>query len=196
MSTAAPTVLPPAGTPLMTGEEFVLIDGHEHMDLVKGVVIRPPQGERYMPSLTHGEVCGNVLGEIRQFVKANKLGRVFGNDSSIRLKRNPDTVRGPDVCFFSPARLPPGPRFEGVSDIIPELVVEVRSPSNSWPKVLIKTREYLEAGVTAVMVVDPEEETATVFRHEEFHQTFHNGDVVELPDVLPGFAVPLKRFFE
>jgi Uma2 family endonuclease len=59
-----------------------------------------------------------------------------------------------------------------------------------------KARGYIVAGVTAVMVVVPEDETATVYRLNEFHQTFHNGDELTLPDVLPGFAVPVKRFFE
>ena len=192
MSTAAPTAPPSSASPLMTGEEFVLIDGHEQMALIEGVLVKEPD----MPSVTHGEICLNVGGELRQFVKANKLGRVCGNDTSLRLKRNPDTVRGPDVCYFSTGRMPPGQRLEGVTDVIPELVIEVRSPSNTWAVLLAKVALYLEAGVTAVIVVVPEDETATVYRLNEFHQTFHNGDVVELPDVLPGFAVPLKRFFE
>lgn len=192
MSTATPTAPPPAGSPLMTGEEFVLIDGHEQMALIDGVLVQ----EADMPSVTHGEICLNVGGELRQFVKANKLGRVCGNDTSVRLKRNPDTVRGPDVCYFSIARMPPDQRPEGITDVIPELVVEVRSPSNTWADLLAKVAQYLEAGVTAVVVVVPEDETATVYRLNEFHQTFHNGDEVTLPDVLPGFAIPLKRFFE
>lgn len=193
MSTAAPTAPPAAGPPrLMTGEEFVLLDGHEQMALIDGVPVPEPD----MPSVTHGEICLNVGGELRQFVKANKLGRVCGNDTSIRLRRNPDTVRGPDVCYFSTAQMPAGQRLEGVTDVIPDLVVEVRSPSNTWAQLLAKTAAYLEAGVTAVMVVVPDDETATVYRRDEFHQTFHNGDVIELPDVLPGFALPLKHLFE
>lgn len=192
MSTATPTAPPPAGSPLMTGEEFVRIDGHERMALIDGILVQEPD----RPSVTHGEICGNVLGELRNFVKPNKLGRVCGNDTSVRLKRSPDTVRGPDVCFFSTARMPPGQRPEGVTDVIPELVVEVRSPSNTWAELLAKVALYLEVGVTAVMLVVPEDETATVYRLNEFHQTFHNGDDVTLPDVLPGFTIPLNRFFE
>jgi len=81
MSTAAPTAPPSSASPLMTGEEFVLIDGHEQMALIEGVLVKEPD----MPSVTHGEICLNVGGELRQFVKANKLGRVCGNDTSLRL---------------------------------------------------------------------------------------------------------------
>ena len=192
MTTATPTAPPPTGSPLMTGEEFVRIDGHEQMALIDGVLVSEPD----MPSVTYGEVCHHVGRHLGNFIYDNKLGRVCNNDTSIRFKRNPDTVRGPDVSYFSAARMPPGPRLEAVTDVIPELVVEVRSPSNTWAVLLAKVALYLEAGVTAVMVVVPEDETATVYRLNEFHQTFHNGDVIELPDVLPGFAVPLKRFFE
>ncbi len=192
MSTATPTAPPPAGSPLMTGEEFVQIDGHEQMALIDGVLVQEPD----MPSVTHGEICIQFGRHLANFVYDNKLGRVCGNDTSLRLKRNPDTVRGPDICYFSTARMPAGQRLEGVTDVIPELVVEVRSPSNTWAVLLANVAMYLEAGVTAVMVVVPEDETATVYRLNEFHQTFHNGDVIELPDVLPGFAVPLARVFE
>lgn len=46
------------------------------------------------------------------------------------------------------------------------------------------------------MVVDPETESIAVFREEELPQRFHNGDIVTLPGVLPGFKAPVKAFFE
>ncbi len=42
----------------------------------------------------------------------------------------------------------------------PELVVEVRSPSERWPKILTKIGEYLTAGVLAVVVLDDDSRTA------------------------------------
>jgi hypothetical protein len=45
-------------------------------------------------------------------------------------------------------------------------------------------------------VLDPELESAAVFRADEYPMRFHHGDEVTIPDVLPGFAVPVKRFFE
>jgi hypothetical protein len=47
------------------------------------------------------------------------------------------------------------------------------------------------------VVLDPRIEAATVYcGNDELPQRFHNGDELTLPDVLPGFAVPVRRFFE
>lgn len=77
----------------------------------------------------------------------------------------------------------------------PELVIEVRSPSDRWSQLFTKVGEYLAAGVTAVVAIDPNTETASVYR-ESGQQIFTTTDELALPDVLPGFAVPVARFFE
>jgi Uma2 family endonuclease len=49
-------------------------------------------------------------------------------------------------------------------EISPDLVVEVLSPSDCWPKVLAKVAEYLDAGTTVVLVLDDERRLAHVYR--------------------------------
>lgn len=180
--------------PLMTAEEFVRLYGDEAgVELVKGRVVRYP-----MPGAEHGEVCLNAGSMIRDFVKQHDLGRVMSNDTFIRTGTNPDTYRGADICFLSYARLPKEqPRPRGPLALAPDLVVEVRSPTDRTGDIQIKVGEYLNIGVTAVVVLDPGIEAATVYRgDDELPQRFHNGDDLTLPDVLPGFAVPVRRFFE
>ena len=72
----------------------------------------------------------------------------------------------------------------------------MKSPTDRWGNIQIKSGEYLNAGVRVVIVLDPETESASVHRKDELHQLAHNGDVLTIPDVLPGFSVPVKRFFE
>lgn len=55
--------------------------------------------------------------------------------------------------------------------VAPEVVFEVRSPTDRWPKVLEKVGEYLNAGVLAVYVVDPQAETVTMFDADQPGQT-------------------------
>ena len=76
------------------------------------------------------------------------------------------------------------------------LVIEVRQPSESVGDVCRRATAHLRAGVRVVLVLDPETESAGVVRPNELPHRFHNGDTVTLPDVLPGFAVPVGRFFE
>lgn len=181
----------PALPKLLTLAEYAKLD-LPNTELVRGKVIPMNQ-----PVPFHGWVCGNVIGILRDFVRANSLGRVMGNDSGVVTERDPDTVRGADVAFYSYARLPAGPftRDEYLA-VVPELVVEVLSPSDRWSRVLAKVNEYLTAGVTAVCVVDPAAETATVYRDNQPPQAFATAAELIVPDVLPGFRVRVGELWE
>lgn len=180
--------------PLMTAEEFVRLHGDESgVELVKGRVVRLP-----MPGVEHGEVCISAGTIFKNFAKANHLGRVLGNDTFVRVGTNPDTYRGADVCFISYAKLPKDqPRPKGPLEQPPELVIEVRSPTDRMGDIQIKVGEYLNAGVAVVVLLDPNVEAASIYRQsDDFPQRLSNGDELTLPDILPGFAVPVREFFE
>ena len=73
---------------------------------------------------------------------------------------------------------------------------EVVSPSDRWSEVLGKVTEYLTAGVTTVCVVNPRDRTAMVYRDNQDPEPVAADAELTFPDVLPGFRVPLRRFFE
>ena len=179
----------------MTADEFIAWDdgSDTRYQLVDGIVVRVP-----MAGFQHSEVCGNAYAIIREWVKPKNLGRVACNDTFVRTKRHPGSYRGADVCFISYARLPKDqPIPKGPLESPPELVIEVRSPTDRPGEIERKVAEYLNVGVTVVVVIDPNIEAATVYRHaEEIPQRFSNGDELTLPDVLPGFSVPVRKFFE
>ena len=177
---------------LMTAEEFgVLPSSRRPMELVRGRIV-------YMnvPGPRHGQMCGNTVWIFQDFVKRHDVGHVLCNDSGVVTEHDPDTVRGMDVSFYSYSRLPKGPLPARYVDVVPELVVEVRSPDDRWSRILKKVSEYLEAGVTAVCVLDPKTETARVYSAEETEQILTADQELLFPDILPGFAVPVRRFFE
>jgi len=182
-----------ATEPLIKGDEFLRLHGDDkRVELVDGQIVRYP-----MPGMEHGVVCSTANYLITAFVRENRLGWVMGNDSFIRTKSSPDRYRGADVCYVSYSKLakdagaPKGPL-----PVSPDLVIEVRSPSDRIGEMIDKAIEYIKAGVTVVIVLDPESESLAVFRAEEFPLRMHNGDELTLPDVLPGFAVQVKKFFE
>jgi Uma2 family endonuclease len=180
-----------ATPPTMTVEEFYKLHGSEsNIDLIRGQIVRYP-----MPGAKHGSVCINAGAIIREFVKPNKLGRVMGNDTLIRISG--DTSRGADVCYLGYSKLPPEQKLpEGVLEIAPDLVIEVRSPSDLWTDALGKMLDYLRVGVPVVVILDPKTESASVFRSGTRQQTFEKNQTLSIPDVLPGFEVPVARFFE
>jgi Uma2 family endonuclease len=186
-----PATSPPTSaisTPLLTAEEFVRSYGDHAAELVEGVVQELP-----MPFLQHGKVCGLIAYFLTDYALKHDSAHVMTNDSFVKTRSSPDTIRGPDVCYISFERLPRGPVPKGLLDIIPDLVVEVRSPSETWDRVFGKVGEYLRAGIRVVIVLDEPTQSATVYRQEELQQIYHNGDELAVPDVLPGFAKRLNE---
>jgi Uma2 family endonuclease len=147
--------------------------------------------------MEHGVVCSTANFFITEFVRAKKLGRVMGNDSFIRTKVNPERYRGADVCFVSYAKFPKDAEIpKGPLPVPPDLVIEVRSPSDRISEMTDKALEYIKAGVTVAIILDPETESLALFREDEFPIRMHNSDELTLPEVLPGFSVEVRKFFE
>ena len=185
----------------MTAAEFLKKYGHcSGVELVRGRVVwagrpeRPAAGGFRMPEFKHGVVCQRAARAIDDFVEANKLGWVAINDTFVTVDAESGTVRGADVLYVSYARLPPGPIPDDLP-VPPELVVEVRSPTERWGQLFGKVGEYLSAGVTVVVAIDSNTETVSVYRDDGRQQILTTADELTLPDVLPGFAVPVARFF-
>jgi Uma2 family endonuclease len=178
---------------LMTAAEFVRKYGDtDGVELHRGKLVRMP-----MQGAHHGEIASMANYLVKHHVLQHKLGRVCGNDTFVRIHTDPDSYYGADVLYISYKKLPKKvPTPKGPLEVPPDLCIEVRSPTDRLKAVVRKAQDYLDAGVTAVMVIDPETESLAVFRADELPIRFHNGDTVTIPDVLPGFAVPEKAFFE
>ena len=185
MSVAAPPLA------LLTADEFVhLPDAGRRLELVHGQIVEVP-----MPPPKHGFLCMELAASVFNHVRANDLGRVASNDSWVKTRTGPDTVRGADIAFWSFDRLPRGPVPDGLIATPPDLVIEVRSPSEGWSDVFTKVGEYLRAGVRVACILDPKSETLSLYRDQEFQQILTVDDEFTLPDILPGFGVKVGQFF-
>lgn len=102
----------------------------------------------------------------------------------------------PDVLFVTHRSLPIRHTREGYLATIPELVVEVRSKSESDSMVAAKVADYLKAGVQVVWIADPASKTVTAHRVGREPQLFRDDDVLVCEDVLPGFRVALPTLFK
>ena len=111
-------------------------------------------------------------------------------------ERDPDTVRGPDVSYYSFERVPKGPLPAGLLDVSPDVVFEVLSPSDRWSEVQVKVAEYLDAGVRAVCIADDETRSVHVFRPDKPVQVFKADDEFSLPEILGDLRLKVQRFFE
>lgn len=186
MATAPQTTPAP-----LTAEEFARRPDPGHPEeLVKGRIRTMPP-----PGIRHGLVGAQAAFLVKLSLTDHDLGRVVGNDSGVITERGPDSVRGPDVAYYSYDRLPRGARPPGYGDRPPDLAFEVLSPEDRWPKVLGKVAEYLNAGVTVVGMLDPDRETLHLFAGDQPVRALGRDDELTLPDLLPDFRVRVGRFF-
>jgi len=182
----APAPAPPAR---LTAEEFMARHGGSNAELIDGVVKEYP-----MPGFRHGKACMRLGALILAHVDANDLGHVASNDTWVRI--GSEKVRGGDVLYYSYERLPKGQEIpEGAHTVAPDLVGEVKSPSDLWIDLFAKVIEYIKAGVRVVVVLDPAKSTVSIYRGDD-QEILRVGDTLTLPDVLPGFSVPVARLFE
>jgi Uma2 family endonuclease len=85
---------------------------------------------------------------------------------------------------------------EPVTNLVPDLVVEILSPSNTGAEIDHKLRDYFKAGVRWAWVIDPRKRTARVHNSPEASITIDEAGTLDGRDVLPGFRLPLAKLFE
>jgi Uma2 family endonuclease len=128
----------------VTGEMFdELVDEDTKAEFIDGVMIVHSPA-----SIEHDDSSGFIRGLMSFFAEARGLGKVLGPDSLIHLA--PGRRCTPDVVFIRQAHVPASlpKEFESV----PELVVEVLSPSNRRYDLRDKRQSYREAGVGEVLI--------------------------------------------
>jgi Uma2 family endonuclease len=176
----------------LIAEEFSRLSQPEdgsQQELAQGVIVTLPPLCFY-----HGLVCGMLCGQLGIFLSAHPLGWLTTNDSGVILAHDPDTVRGPDLAFWSRETLPQLPR-EGYPSIAPDLVVEVLSPGDVFIRVQRKVQDHLRAGVRLAWILVPEDRSIAVFRSGREPIVLSSGETLSGEDILPGFSCPVTELF-
>ena len=172
-------------TDLLSIEEYERLpdDPYYRDELSRGRVVRePPPGAR------HGAVAFEIASVLRDHVRNRDLGRIV-MEAGFRLSITPATVRGPDVAFIARERLP-AELPVGFWPFVPDLAIEVVSPSNSTSEIETKVLEYLDAGARMVWVVDPESRTARIYAGNEARIVREN-EILHAGTIMPDFSIPL-----
>ena len=189
---AAPAVLPVAANGLYTADEFMALP----LDLKRYELVRGMLAEVAVTGYEHAEVEANVFRLLDQHVWPRRLGRVTGGGAMFRLQQEPDTLRRPDVAFVRTDRLPARDQRRSYAQFIPELAVEILSPSNTAAEMRDKVAEYLRVGVRLVWVVDPERETVTIHTSDAAPVILPADAEITGGAVLPDFRCPVAAFFD
>jgi Uma2 family endonuclease len=145
-----------------------------------------------MPGARHSGICGRLERRLGTFVETNTLGEVYP-EASFQIGGN---ERIPDLAFIAAERIPPEGEPETKWMIVPDLAVEVISPTDYYEKVHAKAMEYLNAGVKVVWIISPENQTITVYRSATNIMAFPPESELTCEDLFPGFRCPLSEIFK
>src|SRR5438105_4044897 len=115
------------------------IVGRRELICGKVVVMSPVRG-------VHGQIMAMTAHILLSHTEPRGLGTVWSGDTGIILARGPDTVRAPDVCFYAVGRLPSGAADQGYTDVVPDLIIEIASPTDRRGAIRRKTKQWLDAG--------------------------------------------------
>ncbi len=173
-----------------TEADVLAIEAHEDRlcELVDGTLVEKPMSYR------ESVLACFLLQLLQDFVKARNLGLVSGEAGMMRLV--PGQVRIPDIAFASWDRFPDRRvPTEPIPDLVPDLAVEVLSPSNTVEEMARKRREYFAAGTHLVWEIDPAARTVAVYTTPDAPTVLNQSRTLDGGTVLPGFTLPLRDLF-
>ncbi len=114
-------------TKLLTADDLLRL----YSQGVRGELIRGELHETMSTGVNHGRTVMKAGIQLGNFIMPRQLGTLLGSDTGIWLERNPDTVREPDLAYISAEKMPLDADIPGYSEAVPDLVMEVRSPSDN-----------------------------------------------------------------
>jgi Uma2 family endonuclease len=154
------------------------------LELVDGkIIIMSPSGYE------SDEVAFRVGANLWNWTESRRLGRVTGSSAGFSLAN----TRAPDVSFIRAERLPRSPR--GYATIPPDLMVEVKSPTDRIDDLRNKIDEFLAQGTIVGILVNPDDHTVELRRLSQEPVVLQDGDVLTVPELLPGWQVPISELW-
>lgn len=166
---------------LMTIEDYEsFLESHEGVfELIKGEVVEKVLTEE------HGIIVVNIATEIRIYLKQNPIGRV-AVEARYRPKDEKYNDRLPDISV----RITDEPVVKkGVVEGMPDLAVEVKSPTDSNKLMREKANYYLENGCRMVWLVYPDKAMVEIYHKDADIEILFAEDVIRGGDVLPEFEL-------
>ncbi len=169
--------------PANQAKRYYLIDGELH--------------EMSPASRLHGRLAIKIGSLLLRFVEQQGLGEV-NTEVGYHPPENRHTLLTPDVAFVSQARLNQQPQDKFIA-LMPDLAVEIASPSNTLPEIRRKAAVYLEHGARLVWIVLPAQKGVEVCRLVEESRL----EIEFVPqtgklsgeELLPGFELELGSLF-
>lgn len=157
-------------------------------DLVKAL----QEGPQRLPGFEQGRLAARLTWRLAQFAEESGLGEVYTAETGFLLAPDRGGVHIPVLSFIRRERLD-GEMVKGFRIGAPDLVAEIRTASASPVE---KARAWLAAGTRAVLVLDPAARTVTLYQGRAARKVFGADEVLTIPDVVPGWELPVRNLFD
>jgi Uma2 family endonuclease len=158
-------------------------------ELVDGTLVEKAVG------FEESRVAARLIHLVGTYLDQNDRGVCVGEAGMMRIA--PGLVRIPDLSFINWDRLPGRESpTDPIPDLAPDLAVEVLSPGNTKAEMTRKVREYFEAGVSLVWLIDPRKRTARAYSTPEKSVLVRADQFLDGGEVLPGFVVRLSDLLD
>jgi Uma2 family endonuclease len=182
---------------LITYEEWLRMpETNQRYEIIDGVLRMSPA-----PNMRHQRLVRRLIQLVERCIPES-VGEILPSPVDVIVSHSPLKVRQPDVMVVLfredgwrdvQALLEASP-----GEVIPDLVVEVLSPSESRVAVQEKIEDYQRAGVREAWIVSPEAQTVEVLRLRaqgiERIGLYGRGDTVS-SELLPELRVDTDRLF-
>jgi Uma2 family endonuclease len=174
-----------ATSTLLTIDDFERLPAEmqENYELVNGELVPVP---RNTPE--HIDLGAYFIELLRPLARKEKLGKVY----SELLYDFSGHAHAPDVSFFLAEKTDLLNRQRHVQHFVPDLAIEIASPSDTYTGLLQKKDRYLAAGTKEVWLISPETREVAVYPQ---NRILRGSDELSTP-LIPGFSITVDKLFD
>ncbi len=152
----------------------------------------PPMGIR------ENLLTATLMRILSPFAWNHELGQVVAEALFLLVHPPRELQRRPDLAFVSFDRWPRKRQVESAPawDVVPNLAIEIVSPSNGANEIVEKIEDYFNVGVERVWVVFPTVGKVYDYTGPSSVQVLNRTQTLDGGKLLPGFLLPLTEIFE
>jgi Uma2 family endonuclease len=136
-----------------------------------------------------------ITGRLWEWTEKDGSGLSF--DSSTLFTLPDGSKRSPDASWIRRQRVEKLSQEEqaGFANIVPDFVIELRSPSDRWPVLEEKMRDYMRNGVPLAWLIDPASKRVYIYRPNQPVETLDNPETVSAQPELTGFTFNVREIW-
>ena len=175
----------------LTLEEFFALpegEGDITYELIDGQAL-----PKMSPKKFHSRLTRTLIKILEQW--GDERGEIGLEWETQLTRKRRDWVPVPDVLYVSYERLSPDWNEDEACPVVPELVIEIISPEQTFGQLAAKARDYLDAKVLRVWVVDSKARSITVFYPDAAPQTYM-GDTLLKDPLFDGLEFTAEQLFQ